>query len=147
MPMELVPIGQDLNTRQQEPPSRSLVIVVDDDAAVRSSLMFSLDIEGYAVRVYSNAMELLTSTELQSCACLIVDQRLPGLTGLELLALLRARHVLAPAILITTYPDEALRKGALAAHVQIVEKPLMENTLLECLRNAVRGGGRTGLSP
>ena len=117
---------------------RSIVMVVDDDAAVRNSLQFSLDIEGYAVRVYPDANALLAATDLASCSCLIIDQRLPGLSGLELLAQLRGRGVAAPAILITTHPDGRLMRQAAEAGVAIVEKPLMDNALMERLRERLR---------
>src|SRR5262245_19704185 len=87
---------------------RSVIVVVDDDPAVRNSLKFSLEIEGFAVCSYANAAELLSLGELPRCNCLVVDQRLPGMSGLDLIAELRARDVMAPAILITSQPTVAL---------------------------------------
>ena len=127
-----------------EPPRRPLVIVVDDDGAVRNSLKFSLEIEGFAVRTYSDGNELLSGTDLATSRCLIVDHNLPGMTGLEAIARLRERHVLVPAILITTHPSAAVTERAAKAAVPIVEKPFLEDALLNQIQAALerpRGHG------
>lgn len=123
-----------------------MVLVIDDDSAVRNSLMFTLDVEGFAVRAFSNALDLLDSPELPACCCLIVDQRLPGMTGLELLSVLRNRKINTPAILITSHPDAALRRKAAEAHVPIIEKPFMENTLIERVRETIAPGSSSTTS-
>ncbi len=114
-----------------------MVIVVDDDAAVRNSLKFSLEIEGFSVRAYSDGAALLQAGELPPCACFVIDQKLPGMTGLEVIAKLRDRRIGAPAILITTQPDAALARRAGKAGVPIVEKPLLGNALVESIRAIV----------
>ena len=108
-----------------------VVIVIDDDPAVRHSLKFSLEIEGFTVRSYATGPELLSDGDLALCSCLIVDQNMPGMSGLDLIALLRARHVSAPAILITTHPSLWLRERAQKAGIPIVEKPLLGNALVD----------------
>lgn len=87
--------------------SRPLVIVVDDDLAVRSSLQFSLEMEGFAVHTYADGHELLDGSDVAESSCLVIDYHLLGMTGLETLAKLRQRCVLVPAILITTHPSTA----------------------------------------
>ena len=67
-----------------------VVVIVDDDPAVCGSLKFSLELEGFVVRAYGNADEFLGAGE-SSCDCLVVDQRMPGMSGVELIAKLRAR--------------------------------------------------------
>jgi FixJ family two-component response regulator len=116
---------------------RLVVVVVDDDPAVRNSLKFSLEIEGFSVHSYANADELLSLGDLPICSCLVVDQRLPGISGLDLIAALRARQVIAPAILITSHPSSALSERAARTHVPIVEKPLLGNGLLDTIHHAV----------
>ena len=71
--------------------SRPLVIVVDDDLAVRSSLQFSLEMEGFAVHTYADGRELLDGSNVAESSCLVIDHHLPGMTGLETLAKLRQR--------------------------------------------------------
>jgi len=107
------------------------ILVVDDDAALRSSLQFILGVEGYAVRVYANGRELLDDVDLPDCGCLVIDQRLPDIDGLQLIDTMRSRDVRLPAILITTHPTRALRLRAEAAKIPIVEKPLITGTLFQ----------------
>jgi FixJ family two-component response regulator len=121
----------------KSPISDPVVIVVDDDLAVRNSLTFSLEIEGFTVRGYATGDELLEAGDLASCNCLVVDQKMPGLSGLDLIAKLRDRHIATPAILITSNPSLSLRQRAEKAAVPIVEKPLLGNVLLDRIHYAV----------
>jgi two-component system, LuxR family, response regulator FixJ len=114
-----------------------VVIVIDDDLAVRNSLKFSLEIEGLTVRSYATGTELLSAGDLALCNCLVVDQNMPGMNGLDLIALVRARSFAAPAILITSHPSPSLRDRAQKAGVPIVEKPLLGNALLDKIRDVV----------
>jgi two-component system response regulator FixJ len=123
----------------QEQPAVSppnLVVVVDDDVAVRNSLKFSLEVEGYAVQAYAGADTLLDAAELPRSGCLIIDYNLRGTDGLAAVRELRRRGALMPAILITSHPSAALRARAAAAGVPIIEKPLLGNTLLDTVRHA-----------
>ncbi len=78
---------------------------------------------------------------LGACNRLVVDQKMPGLSGLDLIAKLRDRRIAAPAILITGHPS-MLRQRAEKADVRIVEKPLPGDVLLAKIRDVVgdRGG-------
>jgi FixJ family two-component response regulator len=114
-----------------------VVGVVDDDPAVRNSLKFSLEIEGYGVRTYGDAAALLKEADLARFNCFVIDQNMPGMSGLDLVARLRQRQILVPAIVITSHPPRALVARAAETHVPIVEKPLLGNTLLEEIREAV----------
>jgi two-component system response regulator FixJ len=126
-------------------PPPNLVVVIDDDMAVRNSLKFSLEVEGYAVRAYAGAEDLINETELPRPGCLIMDQHLPGTNGLAALDELRRRGVLMPAILITSHPSAAVRARAAAGGVPIIEKPLLGNTLLDAVHAAfVRSGDGSG---
>ena len=69
------------------------VIVVDDDAAVRNSLKFALELEGLEVRLYEGPAELLADDALPAAGCLVVDYYMPSMSGVELVALLRERRV------------------------------------------------------
>jgi two-component system response regulator FixJ len=118
------------------------VIIVDDDAGVRNSLSFSLKVEGFAVRAYPGGIELLNDAGLPEAGCLVVDQNMPGMSGLDLIAELRARAVALPAILITSYPTVAVRERAAEAGVAIVEKPFLETILVDRIRELLsRDGG------
>ena len=74
-------------------------------AAVRGSLKFALEIEGFAVRTYPKGADLLDDLRRADCACFIIDQKLPGMNGLEVVAELRKEHIAAPVILIEPYSD------------------------------------------
>jgi FixJ family two-component response regulator len=115
----------------------NLIIVVDDDSAVRNSLKFSLELEGFAVRTYACGEDLLNEAAFPSCRCLVVDEKLPGISGIDLIARLRGQKVIAPAILITTHPSATLRSRAADAGIPIVEKPLLGGTLFECIHGAM----------
>jgi two-component system response regulator FixJ len=114
-----------------------VIVVVDDDAAVRHSLKFSLEIEGFSVRTYAGPREALSAAELPHCACLIVDQNMPGMTGLALLAMLRRRGILAPAILVSAHVTPALRDEAARSGVPLVEKPFLSDSLINEIRAAI----------
>jgi two-component system response regulator FixJ len=118
--------------------TRAIVGVVDDDPAVRNSLKFSLELEGFAVGTYGSAAELLRVEDLTRFNCLVIDYNMPGgMNGLDLVVRLRELHVFAPAILITTAPPKALVARADRARVRIVEKPLLGNTLLDRIYEAI----------
>ncbi len=126
-----------LSTPSHAPVGAALVLV-DDDPAVLHALSFAFETQGYDVHPYANAEALLAaSANLPGSACFVLDHKLPGRTGLQLLQELRARAVTAPAILITSNPTAHVRAAAAAAGVEIVEKPLLGGTLEDKVREAL----------
>ena len=120
--------------RMQLPVEAPLIVVVDDDPAVCNSLKFSLELEGFAVRAYRSGSEFLASDSLTACKCFVIDQRMPGMSGMEVISALRGRNVTAPAILILSQPNRVLSARAAEAHVPIIEKPLLNNALVDKIR-------------
>jgi len=116
---------------------RPMVVLVDDDPAVTHAVQFSFDLEGLEVRSYRDAESLLANPVLPETGCLVIDQNLPGMSGLSLLERLREDGVQLPAILITTNPRAALRDRAATAGIPIVEKPLLTDALLTTVRTAL----------
>jgi CheY-like chemotaxis protein len=114
-----------------------MIVIVDEDASLRHSLRFSLAVEGFAVRTYATAGELLSAADLPERGCLVIDYNLPDMTGLELVARLRMRNVELPAILITTNPTGILRRRAEQAGVRMVEKPLLGDSLVNGIQAAL----------
>ena len=111
-----------------------VIAVVDDDPAVCSSLKFSLELEGFAVRVYRNGAEFLATDSLADCKCFVIDQRMPGMSGMQGISELRGRNISTPAILIISQPSRVLSARAAEADVPIIEKPLLNNALVEKIR-------------
>jgi two-component system, LuxR family, response regulator FixJ len=124
-------MGQQVDFASEKP----VVVIVDDDPAVRSSLAFSLETEGIAARASARGAELLL--ELPNVGCLVIDYKLTGMNGLDLLAELRRRRVVAPAILITTHPSSAVRARAAASGTALIEKPLLGDALFREIRAAL----------
>lgn len=119
-------------------PESETVLVVDDDAAVRSALKFVLEVEGFRVQLYDGSAALLADASLPIRGCLVVDYRMPGIDGLELVDRLRARQVALPAILISGRVNEQLRSRAKRSGViEVLEKPLSDAALIESIRHAL----------
>jgi two-component system, LuxR family, response regulator FixJ len=119
--------------------AQATVLIIDDDPAVRNSLKFALEVEGFAVRAYPAGADLLRENEFPADGCLVVDYKLPEMNGLDLLVELRRREVDLPAILITTHPSADVRRRAALAGVALIEKPLLNDTLFQGIRAALDG--------
>lgn len=119
---------------RRAPRSKGQIFLVEDDAALRSALQFVMESEGYEVHPFADGEHLLAETFPVRDACLVVDQRLPGLSGVQALMTLRSRGIGLPAIIITTHPKAPLRLAAAATHAYIVEKPLVGDALLAHIR-------------
>jgi two-component system response regulator FixJ len=117
--------------------AKQVILIVDDDEAVRKSLRSLMESEGFAVRAFSNGHDLLEEASLPAIGCLVVDYHMPAMNGLELVSALRGRGVSIPAILITANPTEYVRDQAAAIAVSVVEKPRLGSYLLDCVREAV----------
>ena len=115
-----------------------MVIVVDDDDAVREALAFTWEMEGFGVECLGSGEALLMHALPARGTCLLIDERLPGISGFEALLRLRDRNVTLPAILMTSNPDRALRSAAQAAAVPILEKPLLGDAMTLAIRAALR---------
>lgn len=114
-----------------------VLLVVDDDAAVLNSLKFSLEIEGFIVRIYCDGESLLNDPDLPEFGCLVIDHYMPDMTGLDLLARLRSRNINLPAILMSGHPSLTLRRRAAEAGVPLVEKPLLGSGLVDTVRGVL----------
>jgi len=119
--------------------TRPLISVVDDDVSVREALQSLLRSVGFAVRVFASAEEFLKSDYLRDTGCLILDVRMPGMSGIELHRHLVAGHSEVPVIFITAHGSDretrsrAIRDGA----VDYLSKPFSEDALLNAVRTAL----------
>ena len=114
------------------------VIVVDDDAAVRKSLKFALELEGLSVRLFKDSAELLAELDLPRSGCFVIDYNMPGMTGIELVGRLRQRQIDIPAILIASQVNEELHGRAVrSGFLRVLEKPLHDSELLDSIHAAL----------
>jgi FixJ family two-component response regulator len=115
-----------------------LISVVDDDESVREATKGLMQSLGYRSAAFPSAEDFLQSREVSTTACLIADVNMPGMSGLDLHRQLSTPGKPFPTILITAYPDERVREGALNAGVICyLSKPFEEGDLLTCLSSAL----------
>lgn len=117
------------------------MFVVDDDPDVRDSLRELITSVKMPVRTYESAESFLDDCDPSVAGCLLLDVRMPGMSGLELQDKLRQRRCDLPIIIITGHADvpmavQAIRNGA----VDLIEKPFREQVLLDAITHAVRNG-------
>lgn len=118
--------------------SSKLIAIVDDDKSVQSALQDLIESEGLSTLCFGSAEQFLDSGAQRNAACLIADIRMPGMSGLELQAKLKADRCRIPIIFITAHGDakmqtQALREGAL----KFLAKPFDNTVLLEVLHAAL----------
>ncbi len=118
-------------------PHHPSVIIVEDDADLLEALRYMLEIDGFNVVTCSSGEMLLDLTLPKTQACLVVDQILPGISGIQALEVLRERNVELPAVIITGAPNALLRARTLVANARLVEKPLLNDLLIEVIRELV----------
>src|SRR5690242_4453951 len=93
--------------------NQKLVAIVDDDESMRSALQGLMKAVGLPARSFASAEEFLESGEQQATGCLIADIRMPGMSGLELQAKLKAQRCWIPIIFITAHGDAKMRMQAM----------------------------------
>jgi RNA polymerase sigma factor (sigma-70 family) len=119
------------------------VFVVDDDEAVRSAMRMLIKSSGLAVQTFASATEFLDTYEPTTPGCLVLDLRMPGLSGLELQEELNKRRITLPLIVVTGHGNvpmavRAVKRGA----VDFLEKPFDDQVLLQRIEQAIELDGR-----
>ena len=114
------------------------VFVVDDDQAMRTSLKWLIESTGMTVQTYDSADAFLSDYYPGRAGCLLLDVRMPGMSGLELQAHLAREGYRLPVILITGHGDVAMAVKAMkAGAVDFIEKPFHDEDLLRSIHNAL----------
>ena len=118
--------------------ARPTILIVDDDAAVRDALKLLLRSVGQAVETFGSAQEFLDAYAEDRPGCLVLDIRMPGMSGLELQQKLNERHSIIPIIFITGHGDvpmavEAMQAGA----VDFIQKPFRDQDLIDRINQAL----------
>ena len=116
----------------------AIVYVVDDDASFRKSLLRLLKAHGLAAQAYDSALDFLKSGLAARTGCIVLDVRMPGLSGLDLQEELAKAECAMPVVFLTGHGDipmsvQAMKKGAL----DFLTKPVDEDVLLKAIRNAL----------
>jgi len=120
------------------------VLVVEDDEGMREAIETLLDAAGMSATAYESAEALLDGGAVDDALCVITDVKLPAMSGLELLAHLRARDAHPPVIVITAHDSPGMRKevtrlGAAA----FLPKPFVGNALLTAIKNVTTSSSRS----
>jgi len=116
-----------------------IVLVVDDDPAVRDALKFSLELEGLKVHTCASGAELLEHPALGQARCIVLDYKMPVMDGFQTLDSLAKQGVKLPTILITTSVTDGVRARARKAGIaHILEKPLLDGALMDRLKELTR---------
>ena len=118
-------------------PGTSRISIVDDDASMRDAIRGLLRSAGFDADVFASAEEFLTSARLHGTSCLVLDVRMPGMSGIELQERLIASSHAIPIIFITAHADEDERARALdRGAIDCLQKPFSDDALLEAIARA-----------
>lgn len=129
-------MSQESNQETNRP--QPTVFVVDDDEAMRSSLKWLIESVGLRVECHASAEEFIGSYYPGRSGCLLLDVRMPGMSGLELQEYLHNHEITIPIIIITGHGDVPMSVRAMkAGATDFIEKPFNDELLLDSIRNAL----------
>ena len=115
------------------------VYIVDDDSAVRDSLALLLGLQGFSTRVFASGEEFLAAYAPDWAGCLVLDLRMPGMSGLALQSAMAERGIKLPIVVVTAHGDVAAARAMLTAGaLDFLEKPIEENQLVAAIRAALQ---------
>src|SRR5580658_791513 len=118
--------------------SSGFIAIVDDDRSVQIALQDLIESEGLSTLCFGSAEQFLDSGAQHKAACLIADIRMPGISGLELQAKLKAERCRIPIIFITAHGDAGMRIQAMrGGAVEFLSKPFDDTVLLEIVHAAI----------
>jgi len=112
--------------------------IIDDDQAMLQSLSLLLTVEGYSVRKYESARRFFDTNKHHACGCVVTDMNMPGMSGLDLLIVMKEQNMSIPTIVTTAVCDvrlsvNAMKQGAF----DFFEKPFDTEALLTSIRSAL----------
>lgn len=121
------------------PPAKTEVFLIDDDAPVRKALRRAIAAAGYAVEVLESAEEFLRKPPPGRPACLVLDVRMPGMTGPELQRAVKDTEHELPIVFITGHVDAQMRAQALGdGAIAVIDKPVDAEELLKAVDEALK---------
>lgn len=115
----------------------SKVYIVDDDEAIRKALSFLMNSEGLPAQLYASGEDFLAEVSPDMRGCLLLDVRMPGISGLHLQQLLKQKHIALPVIIMTGHGDVAMAVNAMKAGVMdFIEKPFDNDELIHLIHKS-----------
>lgn len=125
-------------SRESQVLQNQLVAIIDDDESVRLGLGALVRSLGWSVRLFDSAEAYLEACDSCRPGCVVSDVQMPGMSGIELQELLAARGNCAPFIIMTAFPQEALRRRAeRAGAICFLAKPFDSSAIIACLETAL----------
>ena len=119
-------------------PQVPVIAIIEDDASVRTATQSLVRSLGFAACTFACAEEFMQSPRLNDASCLIADVQMPGMSGVELQALLIAQGRHTPVIFMTAFHDEGIRARAMkAGAICFLSKPVDGQILIECVYKAL----------
>lgn len=110
------------------------ILIVDDDPAALHSLQFFLESEGYTIVAFNSGPELLAELPHANPACVVIDCKMPKMDGLEVYRNLRLLNRSVPVVMVTGHPDPGIRRSVERVGLELIEKPLSQETILSVVR-------------
>ncbi len=115
-----------------------IIFIIDDDEQVRNALILLMESVGLAVESYASAQDYLDNFDVTKAGCIILDVRMPGMSGLDLQARLTAEKIHPPIIIITGHGDVPMAVRAVTAGaVDFIEKPFNNQSMLDSVHKAI----------
>ena len=117
---------------------KHLVFVVEDDEEVRVSTRTLLEASGYSVREFASGEEVIAAGDAGTAGCIVLDQNLSGMSGLDLIRQLRAQGVLVPAIMVSSNGRQLIAAANRAGIAAVLRKPISAEALEQWLEQIFR---------
>jgi FixJ family two-component response regulator len=132
-------MGFEMSAEKPVPESEAIVFVVDDDVSVREALEGLVRSAGFKVETFASAQDFLACRRVDAPSCLVLDVRLPGLSGLDLQKRIAEANTEIPIVFITGHSDvptsvRAMKAGA----VEFLMKPFSDQDLLDAIQQAIK---------
>jgi FixJ family two-component response regulator len=121
------------------PTKTGIIAIVDDDEPLRQALGSVMKAAGFSARTFASAEEFLACDDCDDTACLILDVRLPGMSGIELQKQLSKTNSRLPIVFVTAHGDASLRDSLMrAGAAAFLYKPVRSDALLKEIRRALK---------
>lgn len=125
--------------------AKPTVHIIDDDRAVRESLSFLLELEGFIAKTWASCAAFLRNASLDTNCCLLVDHHMPEMTGIALIEHLHREGIRIPTLLMTGLPSAGIRQGVEGLGAAILEKPFHISEIVQRIETLANRRGTEGV--